>query len=577
MQKTHLLIIASAVVIVLAGGALGYTLGTKVDNNQKNGANNATTNVAINNSASLNGNSNVNGSINDNENTNTQTNSNANTNQAPAEETLNVNWITPQTITSLALFTSQNDYSREDSAEYYKVGTVSGGALDGGEVILVAAYPEGPAFAKDVYRFIKKDNALTLIQGSSDELYEGDYLDRAKFSTNTTDTFQGFSFPEQITGLEPRQTLVLDPWPFALFDSSQLTKAFTHPQYGDVYMTKGYPEPSSGNIFSRHGFFIKNPDGTTRVYKLKIDFVSDAGVPDVAWNKGAVNEKTYDYAVRTGCGSSNYVKVMDPSVVSVNADLQKTGINSFGDPIYEFKDSNSQILKDLYDDEYYVPEGTSKLSYSDFVLRHPVFYWVDPYDRLIEFRSGEFMPQAECGKPVIYLYPEQEQDISVKVNPVGGMTYADPAYGNGWKVRATPDGNLTELATGMRYPYLFWEGKGGIYAQPKEGFVVAQRDVHAFLVSTLARLGLNQKETGDFIEFWESRMQSAPYYFITFLRNKEMDQLAPLAVTPAPDTVIRILMDFSPLQTPIQAKGFPIATPERKGFTVVEWGGVIRP
>ncbi len=55
-----------------------------------------------------------------------------------------------------------------------------------------------------------------------------------------------------------------------------------------------------------------------------------------------------------------------------------------------------------------------------------------------------------------------------------------------------------------------------------------------------------------------------------------MDELAPLTITPKPDTIIRLLMDFKPLQKPISVEGYNIKTPERKGFTVVEWGGVLR-
>jgi hypothetical protein len=35
-------------------------------------------------------------------------------------------------------------------------------------------------------------------------------------------------------------------------------------------------------------------------------------------------------------------------------------------------------------------------------------------------------------------------------------------------------------------------------------------------------------------------------------------------------------MDYKELQTPIDVTGFSIRTPERKGFTVVEWGGVLK-
>jgi hypothetical protein len=92
----------------------------------------------------------------------------------------------------------------------------------------------------------------------------------------------------------------------------------------------------------------------------------------------------------------------------------------------------------------------------------------------------------------------------------------------------------------------------------------------------LHQLGLNAQETADFMEFWYPKMQRSPYYFITFLGNSAMDELAPLTISPKPDTIIRVLMDFVPLDKPIQVQGFKIRTPERKGFTVVEWGGVLK-
>ena len=106
--------------------------------------------------------------------------------------------------------------------------------------------------------------------------------------------------------------------------------------------------------------------------------------------------------------------------------------------------------------------------------------------------------------------------------------------------------------------------------------MVEKENVHALLVEKLTLLGLNEKEQADFIEFWEPEMQSAPYYFITFLGNREMDALAPLTIDPKPDTIIRVLMDFSPLDQPIKTQEYEIKTPKRQGFTAVEWGGVMR-
>lgn len=141
---------------------------------------------------------------------------------------------------------------------------------------------------------------------------------------------------------------------------------------------------------------------------------------------------------------------------------------------------------------------------------------------------------------------------------------------------ATPEGNLKDIYTNKNYPYLFWEGRGGIYETPKKGFVITQNKVHTFLIEKLTKLGLNEKERADFIEFWEPKMTGAPYYFVTFLGNISMDKIAPLTVEPKPDTVIRVLMDFTPLAQPISVECYDIKTPIRNGFTVVEWGGVLR-
>ena len=46
-----------------------------------------------------------------------------------------------------------------------------------------------------------------------------------------------------------------------------------------------------------------------------------------------------------------------------------------------------------------------------------------------------------------------------------------------------------------------------------------------------------------------------------------------LEIEPKPDSVIRILMDYKPLSKPIEVVEQKITTPERDGFTVVEWGG----
>lgn len=47
----------------------------------------------------------------------------------------------------------------------------------------------------------------------------------------------------------------------------------------------------------------------------------------------------------------------------------------------------------------------------------------------------------------------------------------------------------------------------------------------------------------------------------------------PLNVEPNPDTTIRVLMTYKGLKEPIDIKEQKLVTPNREGFTVVEWGG----
>jgi hypothetical protein len=52
-----------------------------------------------------------------------------------------------------------------------------------------------------------------------------------------------------------------------------------------------------------------------------------------------------------------------------------------------------------------------------------------------------------------------------------------------------------------------------------------------------------------------------------------MDEIMPLNVTPAPNTIIRVMMYFKGLDNPIDINEQVLVPQERIGYTVVEWGG----
>ena len=53
----------------------------------------------------------------------------------------------------------------------------------------------------------------------------------------------------------------------------------------------------------------------------------------------------------------------------------------------------------------------------------------------------------------------------------------------------------------------------------------------------------------------------------------EINKNMPLEINPKPDTIIRVLMEFKGLDKRIYVKEQKLTSPNRYGFTVVEWGG----
>ena len=174
-------------------------------------------------------------------------------------------------------------------------------------------------------------------------------------------------------------------------------------------------------------------------------------------------------------------------------------------------------------------------------------------------------------KPVIYLYPEQETEVEVQLDYEGTLVCTYPEYNNRWKVVAQPDGTLID-ETGNTYSYLFWEGNTDATYDFSKGFVVKGSETAAFLEEKLEELGLNAKEANEFIVYWLPKMQENKYNLITFQTDTYTDA-AKLHITPEPDSVLRVFMAYKELEKPIEIEEPAIAPFERKGFTVVEWGG----
>ncbi len=176
-------------------------------------------------------------------------------------------------------------------------------------------------------------------------------------------------------------------------------------------------------------------------------------------------------------------------------------------------------------------------------------------------------------KPVIYLYPTEETTVSVKLDYKGHLTCTYPLYndGAGWEnLSVSPDGTIRK--GGKEYYCLYWEGMGNADYDFSSGFCVKGEDTAAFLEAVLADIGLSPREANEFIIYWLPKLECNPYNVISF-QGEAYTATAPLEVTPAPDSMLRVFMAYYPTEEyvemiPQEFEGF-----ERRGFTVVEWGG----
>lgn len=177
-------------------------------------------------------------------------------------------------------------------------------------------------------------------------------------------------------------------------------------------------------------------------------------------------------------------------------------------------------------------------------------------------------------KPIIYLYPEKDTEVSINLRYKDKITVSYPEYVSGWHVLAKPNGDLIDLDTNKNLYSLYYETKNvHDFKVEKDGFVVKNEDTIKFLEEKLAILGLSDREMEEFIIYWLPRLQKNKYNYIRFATADEINENMPLTIDPKPDTLIRVLMIFKGLKNPIDVEKQHLKTVNRHGFVAVEWGG----
>ncbi|MCR4927839.1 MAG: hypothetical protein K5927_07640 [Lachnospiraceae bacterium] len=176
-------------------------------------------------------------------------------------------------------------------------------------------------------------------------------------------------------------------------------------------------------------------------------------------------------------------------------------------------------------------------------------------------------------KPNIYIYSDDEENVTVTFSYPDMLTDTIPLYQESWKVLTCKDGKL--LSGDDMYGYLYYESETDEKLfEYEEGWIIEADERKAMFESILAEYGFNEKEINDFTDYWVERLPEDIDYVMYPQEGIRVDTAMPIQVDPIPDSMTRIWFVFRPFE------GQGVCEPSvvkivREGLTVVEWGGVV--
>ncbi len=279
--------------------------------------------------------------------------------------------------------------------------------------------------------------------------------------------------------------------------------------------------------------------------------------------------------------------------------------------IYDFSGNN--YLTEGYDKIYGISEGTYVLVAQDDVMRliqmdGKVLYEygevpaVEGLNFALEYNGGplfqlykedstndsmcveySYDPSSKTGeskeifcggvaKPVLYLYPEEETEVTVSFSNPEILETTYPKFNNYWRVTASPNGDL--LDQNNKYYYaLYWDEKKVHTVDFSEGYYVEKDDAIKFLEEKLSYIGLNDKERNEFIMYWLPVLEKNGKSLVYFELTEERESYNKLLINPQPDSMLRLVIHIKKVDEKVNIKKQSLSKFKRRGFTVVEWGG----
>jgi hypothetical protein len=322
--------------------------------------------------------------------------------------------------------------------------------------------------------------------------------------------------------------------------------------------------------------------------------------------------KSSEQTLKAAYGSLPYHKIEDSIIIKTLEDYEKLTEESNEDPDVSdlFREGKNIIIVPIWDESCNPNDRTFSMKQNNGVLNIIVTEFIDyavsgvcsgdpiyiipiskdiadnTNDIKVEYKYINYMrniieiiqdayEEPSWDKPILYLYPQREMIVNVKIVNSNNIITSYPKYNDEWKVLAKPNGDLFDINNNKYYYGLYWdEGYSSKY-NFKEGFYVTKDNAIEFLENKLQTIGLNGKERNEFIMYWLPILEKNGKNLVSFEFTDDRNKTSPLIIEPAPDSILRFGIHIKKVQNKVNIKEQMLPTFERKGFVAVEWGGTV--
>jgi len=236
-------------------------------------------------------------------------------------------------------------------------------------------------------------------------------------------------------------------------------------------------------------------------------------------------------------------------------------------------DEVSYLIENVATGHYYVNiEKTTFVPEENAIVTLHNIYGLSFIDGINAMETTIFLDYAMDEKPAIYIYPEKAEKFRVSLLFKEGVNLVKsiPSYNAGWEIFVDVNGKIEN-----KYDYLFYECLQPTNFKFQNGYCYSSEGIDSEIDQLLRKIGLNDIEIEDFIDYWSGRFNNYDYYKIYPIFNNEIDNYVELDIDPKPDSILRVWLYFEGCNNYEELSKPTFNQFKRNKITAVEWGGVM--